>query len=148
MLHIPYVYLLYQIEERQSIAVNLETCQWEDRAIEFPFGTISIISCEETEVEGYPGVPAWRIVLECDTEMELTMPPLRVNIPGTMPHSRYTGLSDYRYELLVWLPTEEEVKELGIVELGERDPSQAQVLSEGTVSLLWNQELTIPFTVE
>lgn len=150
VLHIPYVYLLYKIspEHMQTIPVNLETCQWEEQVMELPFGTIYPVSCEKAELEEYPGVPAWRIVLRLDTEVELSTPPLSIRIMGTDSIAVYTALPDQCYEITIRLPTEEEQAGATQPDLEPIDLTQAQITLLGTISLRWDQELTIPFTVE
>lgn len=147
-LHIPYLYLLHKTEseEVQSISIDLENCRWEDKVIKLPYGTISLVSCEKAELEEYPGTPAWRIVMRADTDMELSEPPLRIEIERAQTLGGYRALPDHQFELVIRLPTGEEND--AHPELGPIDLSRAQMTLASTISMLWDQELTIPFTVE
>lgn len=147
-LHIPYLYLLYETnaKDMQSISIDLENCRWEDKVIELPCGTVSLVSCEKVELDEYPGVPAWRIVMRADTDMELSEPPLRIEIERAQTLGGYRTLPDHQFELVIRFPTEEEND--AHPELGPIDLSRAQMTVASTISLFWDQELTIPLTVE
>lgn len=147
-LHIPYLYLLYETnaKDMQSIPMDLENCRWEDKAMELPFGTISLVSCEKVELEEYPGVPAWRIVTQFDTEMEFSELPLSIRVDGAETVHGYRALPDHQYEIVFRIPPD--VVNTAQPELGPPDLSKARVTLASTISLLWDQELTIPLTVE
>ena len=147
-LHIPYLYLLHKTEAEKirSISIDLENCRWEDKVIELPCGTVSLVSCEKVELDEYPGVPAWRIVMQADTDMELSEPPLRIEIERAQTLGGYRTLPDHQFELVIRFPTEEEND--AHPELGPIDLSRAQMTLASTISLFWDQELTIPLTVE
>lgn len=144
VLHIPYLYLMFNFdgENTHKIDLNLETCQWGDQAVELPFGTVRIVSCQKMDGELRPGDAGWRIVVQFDTEAELNATQVQFRINRWPAEKSFTALPDHCVEYQVYVP------ENTVDPTQPLDFTQSELCLMGTVGLLWEHEFEIPFTVE
>lgn len=171
-LRVPYVYLTAKFgeEESNTVPVNLITGQWEDKAIELPCGTLSIVSLELIDKEDMPSheqqgnstdspeeeEEAWREIFyhyvvhwepsTAGLEMYSSPAVILTHFGGTLIERAPNPLPDNCFEL--WGGVSE--RELNGVNYGDWEEllKNMALTPYGVQNMRWNCTFEIPVTVE
>ena len=171
-LRVPYVFLSAEIqtEESNTIPVNLVTGQWEDRAIELPWGTVRMVSLETVAAEDVPDYgqsggfgtgtaadgegarQAWYHYVvrweppEADLEMYSAPVAMRTRFGGMWSKPASEPLPDNCFEF--WCLADEAALGGGAFGDWEELLAGAQLAPGSSQSIRWNCAFEIPVVVE